>query len=154
VVDLVWMVFRDLGAKRFLDLVGRSRLRDLEQFVVRLHLLLELRNIGGWQLATAVTRFAIAQPLRRSLRLDCALGAIGTEIPSRLQRAAAVRAAASEPLAAVRARVEIDADRGAALTAQRPHLAHFGDDAQELFGRGDAALHLRQAVLAERDHAA
>src|SRR6185436_6173448 len=88
---------------------------------------------------TALLRFRAARAIR-------------TEIPAALQRAAAVRAAAALALAAARTRDEIDADRRPAPRAERPHLAHFGDDAQELLGRRDAALHFREAVLAEGDH--
>ena len=65
-----------------------------------------------------------------------------------------MRAAAAQTLAARRTREEVDADRCAAPGTERPHLAHFGDDAQQLFGRRDSALHLREPVFAEADHAA
>src|SRR6185295_5957931 len=76
------------------------------------------------------------------------------EIPPGLQRPATVRTAASQALAALRARVEVDADGRTTPATQRAHLAHLGDHAQQLLGSGDAALHLRQPVFAERDHAA
>src|SRR5438034_422716 len=80
---------------------------------------------------------AVAKTFGRLLRFGGAR-AIRTEVPARLQRAAAVRTAAAQPLAALRAREKVDADRRAAPGAQRPHLPHFGDDAQQLLGRGDA----------------
>src|SRR4029077_8969600 len=105
------------------------------------------------QLTPRFAAVAIAQAPLRPLRLR-APGTERTVVPTRLQRSAAVRTAAAQPLAALRTRVEIDTHRAAALRAEGPHLAHFGHDAKQLLGRRDAALDLRQTVLAERDHAA
>src|SRR6185369_12291820 len=121
------------------------------------HLFLELRDVGSGQLAVAlsIVPVPVAQPLLRArLDLVCAAGAIRAEIPAGLHRTAAVRAAAADTLAALRAGIEVDPDRGAATRAERAHLPDFGDDAQQLFRRGDAALHRGEPVFAERDHAA
>src|SRR5262249_33442297 len=115
--------------------------------------LLELRDVGRRQLAPRVVRFTIAQPLRHFLRLGTAR-AVRTEVPAGLQRAPAMRASAADPLAALRARLEIHADRRAPAGTQRALVAHFGHHAQQFLSGRDAALHLREPVLAERDHPA
>src|SRR5207248_9689623 len=111
-----------------LDLFGRRGRGKFEEVVIVLQgklgstgLLLEFGNVGRRQFAPALARIrlAFAQTfgglLGRRLGAACA---VRTEIPAGLQRSPAMRATAADPFAALRTRVEIDADRRAAAGAQ------------------------------------
>ncbi len=155
-LDLVGMIACDLASERPLDLFGRRAGLDGKKLIEILHsvvrdlaLLLELRHIGGRQFFP----FPFFESLAGLARFGRA-SAVRAEVPSRLQRAPAVRAAAAQAASALRTRKEIDANRRAASRAERAHLAHFRDDSQQFLGGRLSALDLRQPVLAEADHAA
>ena len=59
----------------------------------------------------------------------------------------AMRAAAPDPMAARGTRREVRRDIATALSARRARLPNLGDHPQQLLRRGDAHLHLQQAVF-------
>src|SRR2546429_2561136 len=112
------MVTGNLLAERLLDVVARRRRRQCEQFVIRLGwhgdqqrlemLFLEFRDVCGRQLATRPCRqLTLPQALANVLCLRRSR-AVGTEVPARLQRAPAVRAAAALTFSAMRTRNVVD----------------------------------------------
>src|SRR5205823_3110657 len=114
----------------------------------------EFSDVRGRQLAWRIGRQLAPQTLADSLLRLGASRAVRAEVPSRLKRASTVRTPAALPLAALRARDEVDADSRAAARAERAHLANFGHNAQQFFRRRDAAFHFGEPVLAQSDHAA